>query len=293
MKITIRLIVSLVVVVAVVALAFSLYQVGREKGRLAKDLERRSLILAESLQESLAPLIQSNAGPRLNRIVNRFGNRERLKGIMVFDRQGAVITATSSLDLGAKGYSARAVETTLENQSAGDFETIEGQGMYIFVTPVVKEDNEAVGSLALFYDASYIDGRLKEIWKHNLVRFVILAILVVFCTVLVVRWSITGPIARLAEWMRDVRTAKPDTADCEALFRSDVLASLVSEMTQLAKSLSIALKRVEEEARLRLKSESLWTPERLKEYMRGALKGKKLFVASNREPYMHVKESRW
>ena len=79
MKITIRLIVSLLLVVALAVFAFSLYQVNYERNRLAQDLERRSLILAESLQESIAPLIQSNAIAKLNRIVERFGNRERLK----------------------------------------------------------------------------------------------------------------------------------------------------------------------------------------------------------------------
>lgn len=290
MKITIRLVVSLVLVVAAVVLIFSLYQVGRERDRLAKDLERRSLVLAESFQESLAPLIQSNAGARLNRIVNRFGNRERLKGIVVFDRQGVVITATNSLDVDVKGYSAQAIKTMLDNRPAGDFETVKGQRFYVFTTPVAGEDQEAVGSLALFYQVSYIDGRLKEIWRYNLLRFVTLSLLVAFSTVLVVRWSITGPIARLAVWMRDVRTSKPEPADCEVPFRGDVLAPLVSEVTQLAKSLAVAQKRAEEEVKSRLRSESLWTPESLKEYMRGALKGKKLFVVSNREPYMHVKE---
>ena len=208
MKITIRLIVSLVIVVALVALAFSLYQVNRERGLLARDLERRALILAESFQESLAPLIQSNADSRLNRIVNRFGNRERLKGTIIFDRQGAVITATSSLSLDAKKLSAQAVNTILENRSIGNFLTIDGQQVYVFMIPIAEENNEAVGALAMLYDSSFIDVRLREIWKNNLMRFMILSILVVFATVLVVRWSITGPIARLAEWMRDMRTAK-------------------------------------------------------------------------------------
>ncbi len=292
MKITIRLVVSLVVVVAVVTLIFSLYQVDRERDRLARDLERRSAILAESLQESLGPLIKTNSGPRLKRIVNRFGNRERLKGIMVLDRQGTVITATSDLDNDAKEMSARSIEATVENRSVGNFVNLKGQKAYIFATPVLGENNEVLGAVAMLYDASYIDTRLREMWKQNLLRFVILSILVVFATVLVVRWSITGPIARLAEWMRDVRTAKPDAASCGVPLRGDILSPLVSEVTELAKSLSIARKRAEEEARLRLSSESLWTPEGLKEYMRTALKGKKLFVVSNREPYMDVKEGR-
>ena len=63
-------------------------------------------------------------------------------------------------------------------------------------------------------------------------------------------------------------------------------------MTQLAKSLAIARARAEEEARLRFKAESLWTANRLKEHMRVELGGKKLFLISNREPYMHMKDGR-
>jgi trehalose 6-phosphate synthase len=292
MKITIRLVVSLVIMVAVVAFSFSLYQVNRDQQRLTADIERRSSILAESLQESVAPLIQSNSTSRLTRIVNRFGNRERLKGIAIFDRQGNVITATSGLKIDANGPSAQAVNSVLENQSVGNFLTLNGEKTYVYITPVLGEDKGPVGALAMFNDTSYINVRLKEIWKQNLFRFLILSVLLVFSTVLMVRWSITGPVAKLAEWMRDVRTSKPNSAKREVPFRGDVLAPLVSEVTQLAKSLAVAQKRAEEEARLRLSSESLWTPEGLKEYMRAELKGKKLFILSNREPYMHQKDGR-
>lgn len=292
MKITIRLVVSLVVVVASVTLVFSLYQVNRERDRLARDLERRSLVLADSLQESLGRLIETNSAVRMKRIVNRFGNRERLKGLIAFDRQGAVMTATSGLEFDEKEPSAQAVEAIFENRPVGSFLTMEGQPVYVFTTPVTAENDAVVGAATMLYDTSYIDVRLREMWKQNLLRFVIISILVVFSTVLVVRWSITGPIARFAEWMRAVRTEKPEGSGWAVPLRGDILSPLASEVTELAKSLSIARMRAEEEARLRLRSESLWTPESLKEYMRTALKGKKLFVVSNREPYMHVKNGR-
>ncbi|MBT9537843.1 MAG: trehalose-6-phosphate synthase [Nitrospirae bacterium] len=74
--------------------------------------------------------------------------------------------------------------------------------------------------------------------------------------------------------------------------RGDVLAPLISEVAHLAKSLAMARARAEEEAKLRLKAESVWTANRLKEYMRAELGGEKLFLISNREPYMHVKDGR-
>ena len=51
MKITFRLVVSLVLVVAFVAVSFSFYQVVEERIRLTSELERRTILLAESLQE--------------------------------------------------------------------------------------------------------------------------------------------------------------------------------------------------------------------------------------------------
>ena len=292
MKITIRLIVSLVLVVALAVFAFSLYQANRERNRLARDLERRSLILAESLQESIAPLVQSNAIARLNRIVERFGNRERLKGVAVFDEQGMLLTSTLHLKPQIAQPFPQAVNSVAENRSIGSFMTIAGEKMYIYTIPIAGEDESVVGALTTFNDTSYIGIRLREIWKDSILRFFSLALLVVLSTMLVVRWSITGPIARLAEWMRELRTGQDERGNPAVPVRGDMLDPLVTEVTHMAKSLSLARARAEEEGKTRVRSDSLWTSNSLKEYMRVELEGKKLFLISNREPYMHVKEGR-
>lgn len=291
MKITIRLIVSLVFIVALVAVGFSSYQVRTEKARLASELERRAIILAESLQESVIPLMQSNSLPRLNRLVERFGNRERLKGVAVFDKQGNALASTPELKPKISQPFPQAVSSITENRPIEGFMDINDKKTYIYALPLSAED-KTIGILAIFHDASYIDVRLLEIWKHNLLRFLTLSILIVIITLLIVRWSITGPIASLAEWMRELRMGRdkmtPTTTSISR--RGDMLAPLVSEVTHLAKSLSMARAMAEEEARLRHQADSLWTANRLKEYMRAELNNKKLFLISNREPYMHVKE---
>ncbi len=292
MKITIRLIVSLVLVVALAVFAFSLYQVSRERNRLARDLERRSVILAESLGESIAPLIESNSITRLNRIVEKFGNRERLKGVAVFDGQGIALTSTLHLKPNIVQPFAQAVNSVAESRPTGDFTTITGQKMYVYTIPVFAENETVTGALTIFNDASYIDIRLREIWKDNILRFFTLALLVVLSTMLVVRWSITGPIARLAEWMRELRTTKDEGANPAVPVRGDILEPLISEVTRLAKSLSAARARAEVEGGERLRTDSVWTSSSLKEYMRAELEGQKLFLISNREPYMHVREGR-
>jgi trehalose-6-phosphate synthase len=291
MKITIRLIVSLLLVVALAVFVFSLYEVRSEEARLAGDLERRSVTLAESLKESVAPLIQTNSVTRLSRIVERFGNRERLKGIAIFDTHGAILTLTRNLKPAINEPFPRALEAVIEKRSTGRFAIIEGERVYVYTLPVEAEDDAIVGALAVFYDTSYINVRLREIWKNNILRFLTLSSLVVLSTVLVVRWSITGPIARLAGWVREMAIQKGDGTSPLAPLRGDVLAPLVSEVTNLAKSLSAARLRADDEMRARARQESVWTSESLKDYMRAELGSNKLFLVSNREPYMHVKEA--
>jgi trehalose 6-phosphate synthase len=207
MKITIRLIVSLTLVVALVAAGSSLYQVRKERLRLAADMERRVVLLAEGLRDSVVPLVRSDSREKLDRLVERFGNRERLQGIAVFDRQADVIASTSLLKNRLPRSLPQVVNTLEDGRPASAFKRIEGKRTYVYAFPLVQ-DEETLGVLALFDDASYIDVRLKEIWKDNLLRFLVLTLLVVAITVLVVRWSITGPIAQIAEWARDLRMGK-------------------------------------------------------------------------------------
>jgi len=289
MKITIRLIVSLTLVVALVAVGSSFHQVRKERLRLAADMERRVVLLAESLRESVVPLVRSDSREKLDRLVERFGNRERLQGIAIFGRQADVIASTAELKNRIPRSLPQVVNSLEEGRPASAFKQIEGKRIYIFAFPLVQE-GETIGVLALFDDASYIDVRLKEIWEYNLLRFLILTLLVVVITVLVVRWSITGPIAQIAAWARDLRMGRGKPMKPSP--RQDMLGPLISEVSHLAKSLESARVEAEEEAKLRLHAESLWTAGRLKEHMRAELGGGKLFLVSNREPYMHTKDGR-
>lgn len=291
MKISIRLVVSLIFTVAAVVVSFSFYQVSNEKERLVSDLERRTVVLAESLGETAAPLVASNSTARLNRLVKIFGDRERLKGVAVFDARGGIIATTPSLAPKVSNQIPAVVNSITEKRPSGELMRVDGRKVYVFSMPLLSDDR-LTGALALFQDASYIDARLNEIWRYNLLRFLALSVLIMVTTLVVVRWSVEGPIALVAEWIREIRTGKGKIHYPGELPKGTVLAPLISEVAYMAKSLAMARARAEEEARLRLRAESLWTAHRLKEYMLRELGGKKLFLVSNREPYMHIREGR-
>lgn len=291
MKITIRLIVSLVFVVAAVAVGFSFYQVHREERRLTGELERRSLVLAESLQESVIAYVQSGSTIKLTRLVERFSNRERLKGIVIFDGQGNVIAATPGLKPKIPQPILQAASSITEERPIAHFTRLDDKRTYVYMLPFPEEE-KIEGSLVLFQDASYIGLRLKGIWEHNFIRFLILTLFIVLITLLIVRWSITGPIAQFAEWIKEIRTGKDRGSQVDTSLRGDILTPLISEVAHLAKSLALAREHAAEEAKLRVQTESVWTAHSLKEHLRAELGGEKLFLISNREPYMHIKDGR-
>jgi len=290
MKITIRLVVSLVLMVGLVAAGFSFYQVREERIRLTSDLERRSIILAESIQESVVPLVMSDSPEKLNLLVQRFGKRERFQGIAVHDARGQVLASTADLEAQIPGSVPQVVRVLAESRPAGSFLHVANRRIYLYTSPLLFEE-KPTGVLTLFHDASYIDVRLAEIWGNNLVRFLILSVLLVAITLIVVRWSITGPIAQVAGWVKELRTGKKDTARSAALPKMDpALDPLISEVNRMAKSLAVARAKAEEASSLNARADSLWTADRLRNQMLAELGGKKLYLVSNREPYLHEKD---
>jgi len=289
-KITARLVVSLVLVVGLTAVSFSFYQVRAERVRLTSELERRTIVLAESIQESVTPLVASDSSGKLKGIVQRFGNRERFQGIAVHDARGQVLASTADLEPQIPGAYRQVVHVLSVGQPTGEFVRVGDRRIYLYAFPLIEEDR-TIGVLTLFYDASYIDVRLAEIWGDNLIRFLVLTVLVVAITLIVVRWSITGPIAQMAGWIKELRTGKTESVKPVVPPKMDAaLDPLISEVSHLAKSLAVARARAEEASGPAVRPESLWTAQRLKEQMRVELKGKKLVLVSNREPYIHEKD---
>src|ERR1700675_4541705 len=84
MRTTLKIVLPLIVSVAVVSLLFAAYQVRTERRTLRGDLSRRAEILADSLQETVEPMLDHGPNKNLQRLVARFGQREHLKGVAVY-----------------------------------------------------------------------------------------------------------------------------------------------------------------------------------------------------------------
>ena len=94
MRTTLKLVVPLAVSVLTVSLLYGFYQVRIERRNLRNDLSHRSAVLAENLQESL----ESTPGPatdrNLSHFVEKYGQREHLLGVAVYDKSGTAVAIT-------------------------------------------------------------------------------------------------------------------------------------------------------------------------------------------------------
>ncbi|MGB9202482.1 MAG: trehalose-6-phosphate synthase, partial [Terriglobales bacterium] len=289
---SVRLIVSLIVGITLVSFGFSYYEVLGEKRTLRSDLERRAEMLGESLASNVERSWNAEDKERsdreLQRLVQRFENREHLMGVVIYDQQGALVATTPELAKTLTVSPQVVTEAIAHNHSDSAFLKLGKVPAHILALPIRRKD-EVLGGLAVVHDVSYIRAQSLLVWRQSFFRVLVQVFLIVLITLLIVRWSITGPIARAALWMRALRTGKISFQEVPdlAMFRP-----LAREVATMAASLSHARSAAENEARLRDAGESLWTADRLSVQLRTRLEDSHLFVVSNREPYMHWRDGK-
>ncbi len=286
---SIRLIVSLIVGITLVSLSSSYYEALGEKRALSRDLERRAEVLGESLAGNVERDLEKDSLQDLQLIVEHYGNREHLSGLAIYDGQGDLLAVTPELKSTLATVPSVMSQALRENHGAGAFQRLGDASLHIYALPLHQHD-EVIGGLAIVHDAGYIRAESFHIWRETFLRALAHVFLIVLITLLIVRWSIAAPIARTAQWMRALRTGQVSSQQHAADL--DLFRPLVREVAAFAESLTQARLAAETEARLRDTGESQWTADRLAVHVRTRLDNARLFVVSNREPYVHTRRGK-
>jgi len=285
-----RLIISLIVGVTLVSLCSSYYQSYVLARGMRRDLEHRAELLGESLGRNVERDLERNNPATLQRTVQQFANREHLAGLAVYDPQGHPVAVTTNLQPLMASAPPVVLQSLKQEHDASAFVRMGIASIHIYALPLHHGEN-LVGSLAIVHDSGYIKGESLRIWRETFLSALAHVVLIVMITLLIVRWSVAGPIARTAYWMKALRTGRVMSARIKApdleLFRP-----LAREVATFAESLNTARSAAELEARLRESGESIWTADRLGVHIRARLQDSRLFVVSNREPYIHLRRGK-
>jgi trehalose 6-phosphate synthase len=223
-------------------------------------------------------------------VVERFSNRERLAGVAVFNEKLELIAQSSGLAPRMQTPPSSIAQAMAEKQKRSEFLRVPNGSLHVYALPLT-EDGERLGLLVIVHDAAYIDSQTARVWRDTFLRVLVQVLLIVLITVLIVRWSIAGPIARASQWLRALRTGKASSTSA-AISDLQLLRPLEREITSIAESLNAARGAAEREARLRDAAEASWTAERLSIHVCSKLNSSRLFVVSNREPYSHVRQGK-
>jgi len=284
MHVTYRLSSSLILGVAAVSLAFAFWQTRADTQALRTDLENHARVLAESLAKSVGPPLQKHSNRELQRLIDRFNDREQIAGVAVYDAAGQLVAMTSGFPWRASSDPALK-SLPADGEIRMEFLKLGGSRMHMVTLPLLSNDGAVIGNLVLLHDAGYIDRQALGMWRRTLAGVLIQTLLIASVTLLTLRWGVGRPLLQMAEWLQQLRTgatAKPPEMPGEGEFEP-----LAREVTRFATSLTAARAAAQREAQLRDLAESSWTSERLRAFVQGRLGGSRLCAVSNREPYEH------
>ena len=285
MRFLVRLLGGIWIAVLLVTFVFTWLEVRDERTRLAVDIERRATLAADAVREATERLVARKVRTGYDRILARFAREDR--SVAIYDDLGGLIASSPQPKPALGVISPHVSQAIRENGPVRAFQVIGGQATWVHVVPLTSEERP-VGAAAVLVDARHLEAQEWALWRRTAVRMGVLILLLTGITWLVVRWSVTHPMARMAEWTRQLKAGKamppPPNAD-ETLF-----GPLAQEVTGLARTLVRARTAASYEAQLRLRGESVWTEERLKQFIRMRFGDRPIFVVSNREPVSHVKE---
>jgi trehalose 6-phosphate synthase len=256
---------------------------------MRRDLEHRAQLLGESLASNVERDMERSNPGILRRTVQQFANREHLAGLAVYDPEGKTLAVASNLQPLIESAPAVVLQSLKEQREISGFVRIGIASLHIYAVPLRKGE-EVTGSLAIVHDSGYIKGESLRIWRETFLSALAHVFIIVLLTLVIVRWSIAGPIARTAHWMRALRTGRA-VARIKA-HDLDLFRPLAREVATFAESLHTARSAAELEARLRESGESTWTADRLAVHIRARLEDSRLFVVSNREPYIHLRRGK-
>ena len=167
MRLRFRLIISLILGITTVSLLFTLSQVRAEKRGLRAELEKRAQILAESLGAAAAPFLNEAPGRTLSgpgqavtrrshleiqRLLDRFGNRERLAGVAVYDDRHQPVALTPGLAARLSAVTDLVNEAMKQDKGTGKFLWIGSEPLHVYVLPLERGGFEV--TIAIPYENS-------------------------------------------------------------------------------------------------------------------------------------------
>jgi trehalose 6-phosphate synthase len=287
----IRLILALIAGITLVSLASTYFEVLAHKHVLRRDLTRRTISIGNRLQPGVEQALAAGKVPDIAPYAATLRNDGDALGLVVYDVRGGLMTADGPSDV-IRALPAGPAKQAIKTGKNADAFGHTGDTQWLDEAIPLHVNGQPAGALVVLQDAGDIGSETAAAWRQSFLRAAAFVVLIVGVTFLMVRWFLMRPIIRLAERLRRLRMGhEPDDAGVSPSDLS-LFSPLAREVATITESLLEARAAAAAEARLREAGENLWTAERLAVHVREKLGSSRIFVVSNREPYIHVKRGK-
>ena len=234
-----------------------------------RDLDIRSQLLANTLQDPLLEYVPQKSGKRIRQLFDRAIQDERLYALGFCDPAGKLLyqTATYPESLGCWHPTAGSgAAQALVQLPQGPVHVAESE---------LKQDGVALGRLVLVHDMSFIERRSADTKKYIFGFFGLLALAISLISVLIAHLSWRGWVSGVKEVLRgELSPRARGRAGAEQHPLAGDLRAMLQEYRQERQDESAATRE--------------WTADSLKQLLHNDLAGDQVLVVSNREPYIHV-----
>jgi trehalose 6-phosphate synthase len=268
MKITLRFVVPLVTFLAVVGLGLVPLVESLTLRWFVRDLDIRSSLIANTMNESLGPLLQSGASQRILKLFDRAIQDERLYALGFCDLDGVLRfkTQTFPQQIRCRDFE----EMRLEESGAGSID-----GLHV-ASYLVESEGATLGRLVLVHDMGFIKRRSSDTKRYLVYLFLGLAAFISVISVVIARMSLRGLVNGMRSLMRGEGFLNP------------LIHLKEPELRPFARDLRDLVRQLELDRSVRDDAQVEWDPQALKRILNQDLAGDEVLIVSNREPYIHV-----
>ena len=302
-----RLILALIAGVTLLSIASTYFEVLEHKHILRQELEWRSSWMGESLKPQIVQAFAQGNTSGLAQLAANAKAEIGALGVGVYDPQGQLLSSAgvpavfealahppfeslakkTPVDVLSRTQVERSLKKGIQVNAFGHT----GNTQWLAEVFPLHDGPRLVGALVILVDAGYIRDQSYDLWRRSFWWILATVVLIVTVTFFMVRWFLMRPLMRVAERLRRLRMGHFERGLSPGAAEMSIFSPLAREVETMAESLIAARAAAAAEARLRDAGEHFWTPERLAVHMRNKAGGR-IFVVSNREPYMHVREGR-
>ena len=286
MKRILLLILPILILVAVAFTIFGIFQVRFEEEKLTDDLQRRTKNYAESMDLSVRHVLENSDIKNANYLVEKFENRERQQGCIIYDKEGKTVAITQRFIDWNNQDSVRLKTSLSDTLPGGEDEKFKEYSLYSYILPIKDDEGKILGAVEIISDKSYVSTRLSSLWERLSITLIVLTVAIFLTLFFIQRQIFFIPLKRLTKWFYLFQRGETDQLHLKR--GKGELEKFASEVEQLALNLRVARRSISEKASEKLKSEDLWTEEKLRNLIHARLGENAFYVVSNREPYMHI-----